>query len=84
MNCPLFGAASDRFGVENRSASLLATSILQDISRYVPQFKGLIFDKSKIFRKITKTREKLQNEEFSSAWKMKAIYFDGRKDQTSC
>ena len=82
MNCPLFVAACDRFGIGNRSASVSATSILKDISEYVPQVKSLIFDKSKIYRERTETRETLQNEELAPAWKMKAIYFDGRKDQT--
>lgn len=82
VNCPTFSKVCDRYGISYRSASLLASSLLHDISKFVPQVNGLVFDKSKIYRERTKLRDNLRKEQRKPTTSVNAVYFDGRRDET--
>ena len=82
LNCPRIWKLCGRYGIRYRSAALLASVILYDVSKYIPEVKGLVFDKIKLYRERTKTRHQLQKEQLSLASRIKPFYFDGRKDET--
>lgn len=72
---------SDRFGVSDRAAAALASSVLQDVGMISEKDMSLVIDKSKIRREKQKTRHAI-HDDMNLSLVTKGIYFDGRKDDT--
>lgn len=79
VRLPSLAKACDRTGVSDRSAAIIATSVLQDLGVVSPKDTSKIIDRSKIRRERSKVREELQR---SSCNVIEGLYFDGRKDKT--
>ncbi|CAH1968197.1 unnamed protein product [Acanthoscelides obtectus] len=75
IDFPTLSKTCDRYGVSDRAAAAIASSVLFDIDSDI----GVI-DRHKLRRQRTKTRNKLLNEVKIS--ELNALYFDGRKDKT--
>lgn len=58
---PSLGAVCDRTGVSNRSAALIATSVLQDHGIITDENKESIIDRHKVTRQRSKSRETQKN-----------------------
>ena len=67
----------------DRSAAVLATSVLHDLGLVSPIDRSKVIDRSKIRRERRKNRKKLQlnGDQFDHSG-IEVIFFDGRKDQT--
>lgn len=84
-----FARKCDRFGIGDRAAASLASSLLQDLSlsevssdETMPTTKDpLIIDKSKVRRERTKTQREVTEQEFQDTT-LEALFFDGRDDNT--
>nr|CAI5861111.1 unnamed protein product [Callosobruchus analis] len=77
--------ACDRTGVSDRSASLIASAVLQDVGLISNEDTSTsqAIDRNKQRRERRKVLEKLQNSGFvSDDKKIVGLYFDGRKDKT--
>lgn len=71
---------ADRYNVSNRVAAAISTAALVDAGVINDQNINLVIDKNKVSRKRIKEREyQANNISFDG---IKAIYFDGRKDDT--
>lgn len=77
---PSLGAVCDRTGISNRSAALLATSVLQDHGIISEENKDSIIDRHKVSRQRSKSRK--TQKDSKQQIPIKALYFDGRKDKT--
>lgn len=66
----------DRFRIANRAFS---TAVLIDIGLITPENKNTVIDKSKIWRWRVKIRKRLSCIKIGN---IRALYFDGRKDET--
>src|SRR6218665_594951 len=69
--------------VSDRSATVLATSVLHDLGLMSPIDRSKVIDRSKIRRERRKNRKELQlnGDQFDHSG-IEVIFFDGRKDQT--
>src|SRR6218665_1356239 len=69
--------------VSDRSAAILATSVLHDLGLVSPIDRFKVIDQSKIRRERRKNRKELQlnGDPFDHSG-IEGIFFDGRKDQT--
>lgn len=75
--------ACDRTGVSDRSASIIASAVLQDVGLISEQDTSKVIDRSKLRRERKKNREDLQSSWLASPENiMTGLYFDGRKDKT--
>lgn len=74
------GAICDRTGISNRSAALIATSVLQDHGIISEENKDPIIDRHKVSRQRSKSRKTQKN--LRPHVPLQALYFDGRKDKT--
>ncbi|KAF2886396.1 hypothetical protein ILUMI_19776 [Ignelater luminosus] len=63
-----------------RATAAIASSVIQDLGMITEEDMSVVIDKSKIRREIQKARKILL--EVESVAVVKAIYFDGRKDNT--
>lgn len=79
ISCDLVAREADRFGVSDRGAAAIATSVLVGAGLVSPENKNLVVDKSKLRRARKSERAKLQQKEKED---IIALYFDGRKDKT--
>uniref|UniRef100_UPI00358EBD2F uncharacterized protein n=1 Tax=Myxine glutinosa TaxID=7769 RepID=UPI00358EBD2F len=79
ISLPSLAKACDRTGVSDRSAAILASSVLHDLGVVSPKHRSKIIDRSKIRRERSKTREELQSDVCTV---IEGLYFDGRKDNT--
>lgn len=83
ISLPSLAKACDRTGVSDRSAAVLATSVLHDLGVVSPIDRSKVIDRSKIRRERIKSREKLQqNADQFDHTDIEGIFFDGRKDKT--
>lgn len=83
ISLPSLAKACDRTGVSDRSAAILATSVLNDLGVVSSIDRSKVIDRSKIRRERSKTREKLQqNDDQFDHTGIEGVFFDGRKDQT--
>ena len=67
--------------VSDRSAAVLATSVLHDLGLVSPIDRSKVIDRSKIRRVRRKNRHQLNGDQFDH-YGIEGIFFDGRKDQT--
>jgi hypothetical protein len=72
---PTLSKTGDRYGVSDRAAAAIASSVLFDIGSDVE-----VIDRHELRRERTKTREKSM--ENATITELLALYFDGRKDNT--
>lgn len=80
LKLPATALVSDRFGVSDRATAAIASSVLEDLGLIKEGDMTLVVDKSKIRREKGKRRNTIKSvKEFDL---VKAIYFDGRKDNT--
>ena len=83
---PSLAKACDRTGVSDRSAAVLATSVLHDLGLVSKIDRSKVINRSKIRRERSKTRKELrQNDDnqFENTHSgIEGLFFDGRKDQT--
>lgn len=78
-----FASACDRTGVSDRSASILANAVLQDLGVIKCTDSSKVIDRSKLRRERQKNRKYLQVKDlFQNDNAVSALYFDGRKDKT--
>src|SRR6218665_1060314 len=69
--------------VSDRSAAVLATSVLHDLGLVSPIDRSKVIDRSKIRRERRKNRKELQlNDDQLDHSGIEGIFFYGRKDQT--
>ncbi|XP_055922808.1 uncharacterized protein LOC129953593 [Eupeodes corollae] len=78
INLTNLASACDRTGVSDRSASILVSSLLQDIGVVSKLDSSKVIDRSKIRRERQKLRQNLQ----CKIENITGLYFDGRKDKT--
>lgn len=69
----------DRFGVSDRAAAAVASSVLQDVGLIADCSISNVIDKSKIRRKIINLRSSLQRKKI---FDICGLYFDSLKDET--
>jgi len=78
--------ACDRTGVSDRSAAVLATSVLNDLGLVPPLDRSKVIDRSKIRRESSKTCEKLKqndDDQFDNTNSgIEGVLSDGRKDKS--
>jgi len=62
----------------------LASFLIVDLNKTLLKENtvDLVIDRSKVRRERSKTREALQDRESTAGRKVRALYFDGRKDDT--
>jgi len=85
ISLPSLSKACDRTGVSDRSAAVLATSVLHDRGLVSPIDRSKVIDRSKIRRERSKARKKLQQNDGIDQFGhngIEGVFFDGRKDQT--
>lgn len=73
--------ACDRTGVSDRSASLIANAVLQDLGVVSQEDTSKLVDRSKIRRERKKRRLELKDISKDNL-AVTGVYFDGRKDKT--
>lgn len=71
----------DRYGVSDRAAAAIASSVLEDIGVISETDTSLVIDRHKIRREKSRTRKELQQSQLDLD-ELHGIYFDGRKDHT--
>lgn len=76
--------ANDRYGVSDRATAAIASSVLKDMGIVSQSDKSFVIDRHKIRREREKCQEHLKEVQLNArAIKgPKAIYFDGRADNT--
>lgn len=81
INIPRFALECDRYGISDRIASALATSLSQDFE--LKDYKGedVIIDRNKIRHEREKSRQKIMRERADVSL-VKAFSFDSRSDTT--
>jgi len=83
MELSSFASSCDRYGVSDRVAATIASSMLQDVGLLSTQSPSKVIDRCKIRREREKIRSILQKQtgpEYTG--QCTAIFFDGRKDKT--
>ncbi|KAL4718111.1 hypothetical protein ACJJTC_005692 [Scirpophaga incertulas] len=75
IDLPTVSKTCDRYGVSDRAAAVIVSSVLHDIGSEVE-----VIDRSKLRRERNKTRQELQKQ--VNLKDISALYFDGRKDKT--
>ena len=74
--------ASERYGISDRAAADIASSVLTDFGIVTPSDKSQVVDRSKLRRERKRLREDLQMESARNTTNLRSLYFDGRKDRT--
>lgn len=73
--------AADRYDISDIATGAICTAVLEDIGLVTEHDKRLIVDRNKVRRARDATRKnQIEAQSFSN---IKAIFFDGRKDDTS-
>lgn len=75
INLPTLSNTCDRYGVSDRAAAAIASSVLHDIGSDLE-----VIDRHKLRRERSKNRQKLVKEVINT--ELSALYFDGKKDKT--
>lgn len=77
--------AADRYGLSNRAVAALINAFQTDIGRVTTGESALLVDPKKVWRERNRVRQESAqsraNQQSSGA--LKALYFDGRHDETS-
>ncbi|XP_031621365.1 uncharacterized protein LOC116339554 [Contarinia nasturtii] len=76
-----FAMMCDRFGVSDRIASALATSLMKDIGEKDDRGNLVIMDKSKVRREKAKSRQEVLRKRYDAS-NLIAFSFDGRKNDS--
>lgn len=76
-----FAMMCDRFGVSDRIASALATSLMEDIGVKDDRGNLVIMDKSKVRREKAKSRQEVLRKRYDAS-SLIAFSFDGRKNDS--
>ena len=74
--------ASERYGISDRAAADIASSVLADYGIVTTDDKSEVIDRSKLRRERKKLRLELSTEAANSMTSLRGVYFDGRKDKT--
>jgi len=74
--------ASERYGISDRAAADIASSLLTDFGIVTTGDKSEVIDRSKLRRERKRLREDLLQESASHSSDLRGLYFDGRKDKT--
>lgn len=76
--------AADRYGLSNRAVAAVLNAFQQDIGRISSHETALVMDPMKVWRERKSVRQKSAQarDERNSGGELKALYFDGRHDQT--
>lgn len=82
LRLPETALTSQRYGVSDRATAMLVTSVLKDVGLITPESQNLVTDKSKIRREKNMVRRELKLKDHENVIAPKALYFDGRKDET--
>ncbi|KAK2578324.1 hypothetical protein KPH14_012625 [Odynerus spinipes] len=80
LSLPSVARVCDRYGLSSRSAAAVTSAVLQDVGIITSSDTSLVIDKNKIHRALSKSRNRLQQNDNMPT--IKSIYFDGRKDKT--
>jgi len=75
---PCFAEACDRVGVSDRGAALLSSSLLEDIGLVAAENEESVIDRNKVRRE----RNSMRSKQMKIDLPIKAIYFDGKRDNT--
>ncbi|CAB3252444.1 unnamed protein product [Arctia plantaginis] len=75
INLPTLSKTYDRYGVSDRAAAAIASSVLHDIGSDLE-----VIDRHKLRRGRSKNRQKLVKEVINT--ELSALYFDGKEDKT--
>lgn len=83
-----FARTCDRFGIPDRPAAALASALLHDVKIQgldgildIPS-SSFVIDRSKVRRERAKIRGNLHKQDATKKENLKALYFDGRIDET--
>lgn len=76
-----FAMMCDRFGVSDRIASALATSLMEDVGVKDDRGNFIIMDKSKVRREKAKCRQEVLRKRYDAS-NLIAFSFDGRKNDS--
>jgi hypothetical protein len=79
---PSLATACDRTGVSDRSAAIIASSVLKDFGVVSQENSVNVIDRSKVRRERKRVRNQLQKDSVDQNATISALYFDGRKDST--
>ena len=71
---------SDRYGVSDRAAAALVSSVLEDVGVIHSLDTSMVIDRNKIRRQRKRTRKEIV--ETAKGGHLHGLYFDGRKDRT--
>ncbi len=82
LRLPSLARISDRYGVSDRAAAALASSVLEDVGLIQSKDKSMVVDRSKLRRERNRTRDQMVKQSQSHVTSLRGLYFDGRKDQT--
>lgn len=74
--------ASERYGISDRAAADIASSVLADFGLITPGDKCEVIDRSKLRRERKRLREDLFTEYSINTKNLRGLYFDSRKDKT--
>lgn len=87
IKIPTVARECDRYGVSDTAGAAIATATLIDYGIITSTDSTAVIDRSKLRRQREQVRKKLSKEamsHMSSKEGIKALFFDGRKDKTSC
>lgn len=84
LDLPSTAVVADRYGVSDRAAAAIASSVLKDVGLITSKNSDLVIDKNKLRREKSKVRNDIKFQALSKAQAspLKGLYFDGRKDLT--
>jgi hypothetical protein len=77
---PSLAMTCDRYGVSDRAAAAIGTSVLQDVGVVKKDDKSKVIDRSKLRRERQRKRSEVIRNQKSDV--LTGLYFDGRKDKT--
>jgi len=77
---PSLATVTDRYGVSDRAAAAIASSVLEDVGLIQSNDTSMVVDRSKLRRQRCKTRAKIVQQSQDAS--LRGLYFDGRKDRT--
>ena len=81
IKLPTTSLHCDRYGISDRAAAAVASSVLEDIGIISKTDTSKVIDRYKIRREKSSARKKLQEHQLDSS-EPYGLYFDGRKDNT--
>ena len=79
MFLPSVACELDRHNIRDRSGAVIVSAFFTDMGFASADNSSSVIDHSKLRRKRSKMRNEFQKENYT---KVKALFFDGRKDKT--